>query len=73
MAVGAQRQLGSVQGPPKRREVGLTKKGGPWYHISPCRCGEILSHLEQFSVSACPSEPAGVPWWPPAVSFYYGC
>lgn len=27
----------------------LTKKRGPRYHISPLRCGEIASHLEQFS------------------------
>ena len=47
MAVGA--QLESVQDPPETREVRRTKKRGPWYQISPLRCGEIAFHLEQFS------------------------
>lgn len=38
-----------MQSFPKRREVRLTKKRGPRYLISPSRCGEIASHLEQFS------------------------
>ena len=46
---GAQQLLESVQRPPKRREVRLTKKRGPRYLISPLRGGEIASHLEQFS------------------------
>lgn len=59
-------------GLPKRREVRLTKKLGPRYHISPLRRGEVASHLEQFSGLGL-SQPCGVPRWPPAVSFYYSC